>query len=93
MGLDPLGGAYAVPMPLTPTGYVAIKSPEEQQADQDAAAQAQSDALQAHAAQNAADSMTMNTAGVMKAMTRRNRKTTSQIRRMSLPRSSRWSRP
>jgi len=51
-GEDPLGGAYAIPMALTATGYVAIKSPEEQQADSDAAAQVQADASQAHAAQN-----------------------------------------
>ena len=54
IGLDPLGGAYAIPMPLTATGYIALKTPEEQQADSDAASQAQADALQAHVAQNAA---------------------------------------
>jgi hypothetical protein len=42
-GRDPLGGAYAVPMPLTATGYVALKTPEEQ----DAVAQAQQQATQA----------------------------------------------
>lgn len=36
MGEDPMGGAFAIPMVLTATGYVAIKSPEEQQADKDA---------------------------------------------------------
>ena len=43
MGEDALGGAYAVPMALTATGYVAILSPEDQQANQ----QAQQDATQA----------------------------------------------
>jgi HK97 family phage portal protein len=52
-GRDPLGGAFSIPMALTPNGYVAIKSPEEQQADADAVTQAKADALQAHVAQNA----------------------------------------
>jgi len=39
IGEEPLGGAFAVPMVLTATGYVAVKSPEEQQADADAAAE------------------------------------------------------
>lgn len=49
MGLDPLGGAYAVAMPLTATGFVAPKTPEEQQNDADAQRQAQQAALEAHA--------------------------------------------
>src|ERR1017187_5125770 len=50
IGDDPIGNpAYDVPMPLTATGFVAIKSPEEQQASQDAQQQAMSDAAQARA--------------------------------------------
>lgn len=49
MGEDALGGAFAVPMALTATGYVAIKSPEEQDADN----QAQQEATQALAVAHA----------------------------------------
>lgn len=53
IGDDPVGNpAYDIPMPLTATGYVMIKSPEEQQADADAASQARADALQAHVEQS-----------------------------------------
>ncbi|WP_263353376.1 phage portal protein [Acidicapsa acidisoli] len=53
IGLDPLGGAFAVPMALTATGYVAVKSPEEQQADNDAQQQATQSLAEAHAKQGA----------------------------------------
>jgi HK97 family phage portal protein len=52
LGEDPLGGAYAVAMPLTPTGFVAVQSPEDQQAATDAASQLQAATLRAHVAQN-----------------------------------------
>jgi hypothetical protein len=51
IGLDALGGAYAVPMALTPNGYVAIKSPEEQDADAQAQQQVQQAAAEARAKQ------------------------------------------
>lgn len=51
-GDDPLGGAYAVPMVLTATGYVAIKSPEEQKTDADARQQAMQDAAAARLGHN-----------------------------------------
>jgi hypothetical protein len=48
-GENPLGGAFAVPMAYTATGYVAIKSPEEQDAASEASQQAMRDAAQARA--------------------------------------------
>lgn len=47
LGENPLGGAFDVPQVLTATGYVAVKSPEEQQADADANAEMQAAALKA----------------------------------------------
>jgi Phage portal protein len=57
IGLDALGGAFAVPMALTPNGYVAIKSPEEQDADAQAQQQALSDAAAARMGHNGGPSM------------------------------------
>jgi HK97 family phage portal protein len=51
-GEEPLGDAFAIPMALTATGYVAIKSPEEQDADVQAQQQALSDAATARMSQN-----------------------------------------
>ncbi|HEX3747604.1 MAG TPA: phage portal protein [Bryobacteraceae bacterium] len=58
IGLVPLGGAAAVAMPLTATGFVAPKTPEEQQADADAQTQAMQAAAEARAkaGQNGAQS-------------------------------------
>jgi Phage portal protein len=55
IGLDPLGDAYGVPMPLTPTGFVAVKSPEQQDADNQAQQQAMQDAASARLAGNQSD--------------------------------------
>jgi hypothetical protein len=52
MGEDALGGAFAVPMALTATGYVIIKSQEEQDADAQAQQQAMSDAAAARLGNN-----------------------------------------
>jgi hypothetical protein len=57
LGLVPLGGACAIPMPLTATGYVAIKSPEEQDAAAQAQQQAMSDAASARLGHNGDPSM------------------------------------
>jgi hypothetical protein len=63
-GEDPLGGAYAIPIALTATGYVASQTPEEQQANQEAQQQALRDAAQAKQGRNEAPSVRiMNTAG------------------------------
>jgi PAS domain-containing protein len=57
MGEDALGGAFATPMALTATGYVAIKSQEEQDADSQAQQQAMSDAATARLGHNGGPSM------------------------------------
>jgi hypothetical protein len=57
IGLDPLGGAFATPMALTANGYVAIKSPEEQDAAAQAQQQAASDAAAARMGHNGGPQM------------------------------------
>jgi len=63
MGEDALGGAFATPMALTATGYVAIKSQEEQDADNQAQQQAMSDAAAARMGHNGGPSLNDEHAG------------------------------